>query len=112
MTTKHTPGPWIPYFDERADEWTARLPRIEGSAGQVYVCDVSGPEDQREANTHLIAAAPELYEALNRVIQAIALDTEEDAVAIAKALGCEDPSNIIDVCALARAALAKAEVQE
>ena len=61
---KFTPGPWIAHRDERSEEWSARLPRVKGAAGQVFMCEVAGPWDHMEANAHLIAAAPELYDAL------------------------------------------------
>lgn len=61
-----------------------------------------------EANARLIAAAPCMAEALHRLIQGLGLDSDEDATEAAAALGCEDPSNVIEVSAMARAALAKA----
>lgn len=61
---RFTPGPWVAHFDYRADEWTIRLPRVKSAAGQVFICEVAGHYDQMEPNARLIAAAPELYEAL------------------------------------------------
>ena len=66
--TKWTPGPWSAEIDRDevpvvksqeggiADIWTAPLPRREYTADSRWA--------EAAANAHLIAAAPELYEAL------------------------------------------------
>ena len=66
---KHTPGPWrakkhtegepgyeviIPYVEK---EW------IEGKVGKI-VCEMGGNNDEDYANARLIAAAPEMFEAI------------------------------------------------
>jgi len=78
---KFTSGPWHAHFDDRADEWTARLPRVKGAAGQVFMCEIAGPDDSREANAHLIAAAPELYEACRIALEYWHSDHPNDTVA-------------------------------
>lgn len=61
MKTKHTPG-----------EWHAGMkpgPIIYGPKGE-QVCDLRGdllPKDEAQANTRLIAAAPDLLEALSDI---------------------------------------------
>lgn len=61
---KHTPGPWIVTHDGRLIEAEYR----EGYVASVsfYDSQFCGPEDEAEAaaNAFLIAAAPELLEAL------------------------------------------------
>lgn len=77
MNTKHTPGPWT------ATTRGAVYPWGDVNAGDVWVCCVhhdhaepnGGKPDnnfptneQCDANTHLIAAAPDLLEALELVL--------------------------------------------
>jgi len=59
MATKHTPGPWL--IDPSWD--------ILGNTkdGNGMVCQITVdavPRDEAAANAHLIAAAPDMYEAL------------------------------------------------
>jgi hypothetical protein len=60
--TKWTPGAWVAYYDDRADEWSVRI-NTHGHWG-IYteIADLGGPdpEPQIEANAHLIAAAPDM----------------------------------------------------
>ena len=65
---KHTPGPWT------------IEPRKCGSgywvqAGDVSICEI-WHDDKAEADAHLIAAAPEMFDALCKVMGAFA-DTEK-----------------------------------
>ena len=63
--TKHTPGPWMessfevwsPLNGKRFGKVVANLRRAEA------------PDDEARANAHLIAAAPELLEALEAVLR-------------------------------------------
>jgi hypothetical protein len=80
MTTKHTPGPWkacrdICHFDT--------LSEVKSDTGLI-VAEVGGigVEDQA-ANTRLIAAAPELLEALQEIVTIT--DRKHDAWDRAKA---------------------------
>lgn len=95
LRSPHTPGPWIVNpFSARVDcaaldEWGDPLP----------ICELLWPtdyrsEDETQANARLIAAAPELLEALTRTLDALEkLDAGETKVAkaaraaIAKATG-------------------------
>jgi hypothetical protein len=55
---KFTPGPWV------ADGVI-----VYADVGiQPHIADLSGYTDQPEANAHLIAAAPELYAALEKAV--------------------------------------------
>ena len=61
--TKHTPGPWVwnEFYDDLRPLWYSEM-----SQGFGYL---SWDNTQaREANAHLIAAAPDLLEALDRMI--------------------------------------------
>ena len=59
-TAKHTPGPWTLERDRAKS-----LSLYSGSTfiGEVYH-EVDEPSTQEQANAHLIAAAPAMYEAL------------------------------------------------
>lgn len=64
MKTKHTPGPWT-VCEKDNDE---RL-SIEAESPQ-FICFVD-PCIQRDANANLIAAAPDLFDALAECIDAL-----------------------------------------
>lgn len=77
--TKFTPGPWhVPTgpfvgglsVETRADDYFIKCPGSGGAMSLTQtVCklDWSGTEEW-EANAHLIAAAPEMYEALDDIV--------------------------------------------
>ena len=92
--SRHTPGPWETRLDE--PYWL----RVFGSDGhaiaKVYLDDapVEDYNTRQEANARLIAAAPELLQALKGVVYIANRETVEfDAAraAIAKAEGREQP---------------------
>lgn len=101
---KFTPGPWQ-YRPNRFDDWgTVR-------AGEDFICQAKHPHyaeevlaehrrletDPWEANARLIAAAPDLYEALYRIVDSVARcesgdvcqtsDFDDARAALAKARG-------------------------
>ena len=83
MSTKHTPGPWTVERDGPNRKWL-----INAEDFAVATCD--GAIRHQEADARLIAAAPELLEALKWTARA--LDAEHPAAikaraAIAKATG-------------------------
>ena len=84
MTAAHTPGPWFVQESDHAD--TGLL--IKPIPGQVVAeCD---PVPEMEANARLIAAAPELLEALQACVKLLREDgttTQRALAAIAKATG-------------------------
>lgn len=60
----HTPGPWVVY-----DNWYIRTPNGKGSHAQVCApIEPKMSDDEHRANARLIAAAPELLEALQRFV--------------------------------------------
>jgi len=89
---KWTPGPW------RVDDDGVDYPLIIGN-DEKYVCEIlfHPQPSQQVANAHLIAAAPDLYEALETA--------ESCIVDVVGAFGVKVPDEILQEI---RAALAKA----
>ncbi|MCA0032701.1 hypothetical protein [Mesorhizobium sp. B263B2A] len=56
---KHTPGPWSCFYKHKYDEWHVSLP-ITGSSMKLALCPDGIQSENREADAHLIAAAPDL----------------------------------------------------
>jgi len=83
--SEHTKGPWEARWSERGQYWFIDHPQQEGSATLTKLdCD--------EADARLIAAAPELLEALKdaiEIIEGTGLDASIQRAAIAKATGQE-----------------------
>ena len=92
---KFTPGPWLIGEDQCVDEtWS-----IVTTSGGSIIANVNDRHD-RKANAHLIAAAPDLYEALEK------LRSYSDAIAAGR-INYRPGDHI----AVADAALAKARGQ-
>lgn len=81
-TARHTPGPWSEHGDGGCE-----CGLIFSPDGNAYVAKVYGPADltldgpdcvpnreRQRANARLIAAAPELYEALRNLVEEIETD--------------------------------------
>ena len=97
--TKHTPGPWVVRTIDQslATVETQDGRYIIGNAGQLRADDWKTGHIERRANARLIAAAPELLEALQKMLPelrglSIVSDTaaemlREAEAAIAKATG-------------------------
>ncbi len=61
--SKHTPGVWFPFFD--GEYWNVCLEGAEGFDREIVGCEgLYRCDGSDEANARLIAAAPELLEAL------------------------------------------------
>ena len=92
MTAKHTPGPWVADDNEGFSQWSIwgrMAPSGHGTPGRkvAVVDDCSGHSD---ADAQLIAAAPELLEALQSLVQTLKVagySTAHADAAIAKATG-------------------------
>jgi hypothetical protein len=69
--TKHTPGPWeIKRHPDSGYKFISG-PKHSGLAQVVWCMEEEERSPECEANAHLIAAAPELLEALQKVFQAM-----------------------------------------
>jgi hypothetical protein len=93
---KHTPGPWAACGDYPYGMTTVCDYRGgKGPYTPVAICGqgIDRPQDERDANARLIAAAPELLAALETVANSIAMGMTHNEVqafaraAIAKATG-------------------------
>jgi hypothetical protein len=77
MNTKHTPGPWKQYRDSQGNV------RIQGNVpgGPVAFIEEmnnTGGTPQDHANARLIAAAPELLDALKRILEGNTMEGREE----------------------------------
>ena len=97
--SKHTPGPWLIAESVVSRHAVTNMRRIRSkNEGLEHgaVCDVYGIQDGSEAsaNARLIAAAPDLLEALQGIVSAddahelTQKHIESARAAIAKATGC------------------------
>lgn len=87
---KHTPGPWCVEFDELGGyDCTSAAYKV--SAGEQHICtlDVRAysleftphkciPHEGAEANARLIAAAPEMHDALAALLSVYTESTDDD----------------------------------
>lgn len=77
---KHTKGLWKTDIELRADEYRLQVVSVDGD----LICTVFGATKERIANQDLIAAAPEMLEALEKLLisQTIAPKHIEAIVAV------------------------------
>ena len=68
MSGKHTPGPWRAFYKHKYDEWHVSLP---GQGLRLGLFQNGLVSENREADAHLIAAAPDLLDALHEGRRAI-----------------------------------------
>lgn len=81
MSTKHTPGPW--YAIEYAGMWD--IQSVDEYSQDNNLLDMEN-DDRAEANAKLIAAAPELLEALVNVFEHAKLIINDNHVDYKKAI--------------------------
>jgi hypothetical protein len=85
----HTPGPWK--IEENLDQGNIDI--RSDDIYRFYIAEVWGGMDAHKANAHLIAAAPDLLEALEALVKqaeghkAVGVYWDEARAAIAKAKG-------------------------
>lgn len=65
METKHTKGDWEAYYSEFFKTFS-----IHNDLTSTLICHLNSSSEEAEANAKLIAAAPELLEALIALINA------------------------------------------
>lgn len=110
ISAQHTPGPWTYHFEEPSREWA--LVMSGGKAGQIVanVNTKSCPDRASapafsvmpaEANARLIAAAPELLAALEKIQVAFAFYSDDSKSELRETIARIQP--------IYRAAIAKAE---
>ena len=94
MSTKHTPGPWEAVYNDHY--WDIKLEGSYERIGDTCTSQFLSSGDNEEANARLIAAAPELLEALGTLerLAGTGMTQDEPArvaarAAIRKALGEE-----------------------
>lgn len=91
MTTTHTPGPWfVAETDDNEGYPETVIRAMDGVAGVSVAVDFPKIFGMRDANARLIAAAPDLLEALRAVVSVADRKTDEFDLAhaaIAKATG-------------------------
>jgi hypothetical protein len=98
MNTKHTPGPWATGgYDIKAEDGRALIATVIRRYQNRSALD---PDDEGAANARLIAAAPEMFDALSEVEWIF--DGEEDIT------NNGGPNNAMKALAVVRAALRKA----
>ncbi len=97
--TKHTPGPWRALCLSKYTRVMRDRQPMPDETGSVQICHIAGPgdndlrpfnEDRWEADARLIAAAPELLEALQAVVRIAdrkTVEFDKARAAIAKATG-------------------------
>lgn len=105
MTAQHTPGPWaIDRDPRRGMSWNINIVDKARGHAVCFMAHSGGKEPERdEANARLIAAAPELLEALQEMV-----DGDAEAIDEAKALGVPFPEEMLKAYRKAIAAIAKA----
>ena len=98
MSAKHTPGPWSFGYGVTTEYGEVFGVGVTTKPDWTVVCAVSRPGDVNaidEANARLIAAAPDLLDALKQWAHAVAIGDEVELInasaardaAIAKAIG-------------------------
>jgi hypothetical protein len=93
--TQHTPGPWE--LAERSGRSDSRLAAVLNDAeSDAYIIISASDPDEESANARLIAAAPELLDALRQVVIEATESPNSDA------------NRLELILELARAAIAKA----
>lgn len=92
--TKFTPGPWVRRYHANGVNYVSKLTDSEDDAAIASIGSMVFPDGCDTANAHLIAAAPEMYQALELCINAmpIAGDSEK-----------QDKARIAAIDALAKA---------
>ena len=75
---KHTPGPWKLTSPEKLQEYILYRPLVWSSKGEGHgaICEMKFFDQFDEANARLIAAAPEMIEALILVYKTTALTVD------------------------------------
>jgi hypothetical protein len=104
VTTAFTPGPWGVEFGDHSHSYVRVTGDDERTVHYLYITS-RGERERAEANGHLIAAAPEMYEALSAILDGVEDQSEPGDDMDAPVML---PLTLREI-AVARAALAKAD---
>ena len=96
MNAKHISGPWIAEDDQS-------IYAADGDGRRLIAECHAGHKEERAANARLIAAAPDLLEALQEMVAG-----DAEAIEDAKRLGVPFPDEMLAAYHKARAAIARA----
>jgi hypothetical protein len=96
MSAAHTPGPWVYFYKHKYDEHHVSVP-APGRSFKLALFDNGCQSENAEADARLIAAAPDLMDALKALLS---LDDDHQ-----RGSGDED---VCQEVRMARAAIAKA----
>lgn len=89
MKTHHTTkGPWLALEDRRNENnFLDRIVITAPNSGRSFVCDLKVDDDFDIANAHLIAAAPNLLESCEKILEILAeFEAKKDQAKIVTAL--------------------------
>jgi hypothetical protein len=103
--SKHTPGPWI--AESNMVLTAAMMDEDNPKRGRQIIAEVFGGLEAH-ANAHLIAAVPELYEALDLLCLSLNMGAGEPDEALAKKVQKEYGSAVASFWLKGRRVLAKA----
>lgn len=77
--TAHTPGPWKPVYNDDGTEYNLAIVKDDEVMPEIAIIRTEFvSHDQAEADAALIAAAPDLLEALREVVHAWEDDSATD----------------------------------
>jgi hypothetical protein len=107
--SKHTPGPWSLEFDDVPYDGGFETLVINGEDGGICMMDC--PQDEMEANGRLIAAAPDLLEALQAFLDVAPSEGHRCLYCNVSVYGTNDVDDHLPDCEMAKgyAAIAKAK---
>lgn len=104
MSAQHTPGPWFafPYSEPANNSSGRQLGWHINGAGAGYVMTLhkaSHRAAEDEANARLIAAAPDMLEALRSALEVIAMERQSfaDCNNVPELTAGDDPDNYIQI---------------
>lgn len=69
MKNTHTPGPWIPVLCRDGESWRVVRDQNEGIGERRIAENIQQGRDNGEADARLIAAAPQMVEALREILK-------------------------------------------
>ena len=74
--SEHTPGPWTPWNNNGYSIWRITAAKCRAESASRTIAEVVGDSAETEANARLIAAAPEMFELLRKILSSMNDDTD------------------------------------